>query len=82
MMNHFKDRVGRLKKGSDDGFTHMNTGILNTLSFPYPPIDLQNQFAEKITLIKQQKELAKQELKESEDLFNCLLQKAFKGELT
>ncbi|SEP60813.1 restriction endonuclease subunit S [Epilithonimonas lactis] len=81
MMNHFKDRVGRLKKGSDDGFTHMNTGILNTLSFPYPPIDLQNQFAEKITLIKQQKELAKQELKESEDLFNCLLQKAFKGEL-
>lgn len=46
-----------------------------------PPIELQNQFAEKITLIEQQKELAKQELKESEDLFNCLLQKAFKGEL-
>ncbi len=46
-----------------------------------PPIELQNQFAEKIDLIEQQKELAKQELKESEDLFNCLLQKAFKGEL-
>lgn len=46
-----------------------------------PPIELQNQFAEKIALIEQQKELAKQELKESEDLFNCLLQKAFKGEL-
>lgn len=46
-----------------------------------PPITLQNQFAEKIALIEQQKELAKQELKESEDLFNCLLQKAFKGEL-
>jgi type I restriction enzyme S subunit len=46
-----------------------------------PSITLQNQFAEKILLIEQQKELAKQELKESEDLFNCLLQKAFKGEL-
>ena len=46
-----------------------------------PSIALQNQFAEKITLIEYQKELAKQELKESEDLFNCLLQKAFKGEL-
>lgn len=46
-----------------------------------PPINLQNQFAEKIALIEKQKELAKQELKESEDLFNCLLQKAFKGEL-
>lgn len=46
-----------------------------------PSIALQKQFAEKITLIEQQKELAKQELKESEHLFNCLLQKAFKGEL-
>lgn len=46
-----------------------------------PSITLQNQFAEKIALIEQQKELAKQELRESEDLFNCLLQKAFKGEL-
>ncbi|TXD53592.1 restriction endonuclease subunit S [Polaribacter sp. IC066] len=46
-----------------------------------PPINLQNQFAEKIGLIEQQKKLAKQELQESEDLFNCLLQKAFKGEL-
>ncbi|MFS4416040.1 restriction endonuclease subunit S [Maribacter sp. 2307ULW6-5] len=46
-----------------------------------PPVELQNQFAEKIALIEKQKDLAKQELKESEDLFNCLLQKAFNGEL-
>ena len=53
-----------------------------------PPIHLQNQFAEKIALIEQQKDLAKQELQESEDLFQALLQKAFqptekqnKGEL-
>jgi len=51
--------------------------------FPFitPPINLQNQFAEKIGLIEQQKALAKQELQQSEDLFNCLLQKAFKEEL-
>lgn len=47
----------------------------------YPDLKLQNQFADKIALIEQQKALAKQELQESEDLFNCLLQKAFKGEL-
>jgi len=46
-----------------------------------PPIELQIQFADKIALIEQQKALAKQELLESEDLFNCLLQQAFKGEL-
>jgi type I restriction enzyme S subunit len=54
---------------------------LRSLKVLVPPMSLQNQFAEKIALIDQQKELAKQELKESEDLFNCLLQKAFKGEL-
>jgi len=51
------------------------------MEFINPPIDQQTQFAVKITLIEQQKQLAKQELKESEDLFQALLQKAFKGEL-
>lgn len=46
-----------------------------------PTLNVQNQFAEKIKLIDQQKELARQELKESQDLFQALLQKAFKGEL-
>ena len=50
-------------------------------TIPLPPITLQNQFAEKISLIEKQKELAKQSLQESENLFNALLQKAFKGEL-
>ncbi|ASK28806.1 hypothetical protein CEY12_01200 [Chryseobacterium sp. T16E-39] len=60
----------------------INVSKLKNIRPIVPPITLQNQFAEKIALIEQQKELAKQELKESEDLFNCLLQKAFKGELT
>ena len=54
---------------------------IKELIIPVPPITLQTQFAEKIALIDQQKELAKQSLNESEDLFNTLLQKAFKGEL-
>jgi len=47
-----------------------------------PPITLQNQFAERIKEINAQKEQAQKSLKHSEDLFNALLQKAFKGELT
>lgn len=54
---------------------------INMFQILLPPMNLQNEFAEKIALIEQQKELAKQELAASEDLFNCLLQKAFKGEL-
>jgi len=46
-----------------------------------PDLELQTHFAQKIANIDAQKTLARQELKESQDLFNCLLQKAFKGEL-
>ena len=46
-----------------------------------PPIKLQNQFAEKVQIIESQKQQAQEALQKSEDLFNSLLQKAFKGEL-
>ena len=35
-----------------------------------PPIDLQQQFAEKIENIERQKELITKSIKETEDLFN------------
>ena len=46
LMTYCKGRVGRLKTGPDGAFTHMNTGILSSLTFPYPPIDLQKRFME------------------------------------
>ena len=47
-----------------------------------PPITLQTQFAERIQHIEAQKQQAQAALQKSEDLFNSLLQRAFKGELT
>jgi type I restriction enzyme S subunit len=69
------------KIASGTTFAELKIVALKKIKFLEPPLSLQNEYAEKITLIEKQKELAKQELKESEDLFNCLLQKAFKGEL-
>ena len=46
-----------------------------------PPFELQTQFAERVTIIEQQKAIAQASLEKSEELFNSLLQKAFKGEL-
>ncbi|WP_144282018.1 restriction endonuclease subunit S [Chryseobacterium echinoideorum] len=62
-------------------FAELKIVALKKIKFLEPPLSLQNEYADKIALIEQQKELAKQELAASEDLFNCLLQKAFKGEL-
>ncbi|MBI9062113.1 MAG: restriction endonuclease subunit S [Marinilabiliaceae bacterium] len=51
--------------------------------FPFilPPIHLQDQFAERVQAIGAQKAQAQQALVKSEELFNGLLQRAFKGEL-
>jgi len=46
-----------------------------------PPIELQNQFAERIQVIETQKQKAQEALAKSEALFQGLLQQAFKGEL-
>lgn len=46
-----------------------------------PPLENQNQFAERVQAIEAQKALAQQELDKADQLFNSLLQKAFKGEL-
>lgn len=45
------------------------------------PIQLQNQFAERVQIIENQKQQAQNALQKSENLFNSLLQKAFKDEL-
>lgn len=62
-------------------FAELKIVALKKIKVLSPPLNIQTEFADKVALIEQQKDLAKQELKESEDLFNCLLQKAFKGEL-
>ena len=46
-----------------------------------PPINLQNQFAERVQIIEAQKQQAQEALAKSELLFQGLLQQAFKGEL-
>jgi type I restriction enzyme S subunit len=61
---------------------NINLKILRGLEIPLPPIELQNQFAQHIEKIEQQKQQAQASREQSEILFNSLLQRAFKGELT
>jgi type I restriction enzyme, S subunit len=51
--------------------------LLANVNVPLPPISLQNQFAERIQKIEQQKGLAKQNLAKSEELFKVLLERSF-----
>ena len=46
-----------------------------------PPLTLQNKFAAQVKKIEYQKQLLEQSLKELENNFNSLMQRAFNGEL-
>lgn len=59
----------------------LNFNDIKSLLIPLPPSDLQNKFEETIEQIEKQKQLTQQSLKKSEELFQSLLQRAFKGEL-
>ena len=61
---------------------NLNSGILKKYLVINPPIELQNQFADSVKAIEAQKAQAQASLAQAEDLFNSLLQRAFKGELT
>jgi type I restriction enzyme S subunit len=54
---------------------------LEKYEIPVPSLILQNQFAERVQAIETQKAQAQASLEKAEELFNSLLQRAFKGEL-
>ncbi|SCG85309.1 restriction endonuclease subunit S [Methanobacterium congolense] len=60
----------------------INQKDVNSLNILLPPIALQNQFAEIVKKVEQLKKHQKQSKQEIDNLFNALMQKAFKGELT
>ena len=55
---------------------------LQNIEVIVPPIELQNQFAERVQAIEAQKSQAQANLVKAEELFSSLLQRAFKGGLT
>ncbi|MBU6172403.1 MAG: restriction endonuclease subunit S [Planctomycetes bacterium] len=81
LMVFLKGRAGRLKTGPDGAFTHMSTGVLDKLTFPYPCVSAQRDYV----LIMEQMDCLMLRLTtavhEADCLFNSLAQRAFNGDL-
>jgi type I restriction enzyme, S subunit len=76
----FQDVLFGVSRGT--GITNFPPmGVIKDIPFIVPPIKLQNEFANHIKIASSQKQLALTALAKSEDLFNTLLKRAFKGEL-
>lgn len=72
MMNLNRFATGAAQPG-------LNVSTLVDLEIMIVPYEFQNQFAERVKLIEEQKAIAQKSLEKSEDLFNSLLQKEFKS---
>ena len=78
----FKSAITHIQDFASNGMKRMLTkGVFEKIQMIKPPIYLQTQFAERVAIIEHQKTQAQASLEKSEELFNSLLQKAFKGEL-
>lgn len=74
-----KEYYRRMQRGVRQ--KNMNLSMIKNIEIMNPPIELQNQFAEKVQKIEAQKEIMQESLAEMENNFNNLMQRAFKGEL-
>ncbi|HAS47237.1 MAG TPA: hypothetical protein DCS93_42540 [Microscillaceae bacterium] len=83
LINHqnYRKEIQRLASGTSGSMPNISKGKLMKKILPLPPIELQNQFAERIASIEAQKAIAQKAAEQSEALFQSLLQRAFKGEL-
>ena len=77
--NDFKVKIDKYKTGSSA--QGIRSKELQKILIPIPPIELQNEFADFVKQVDKLKSQMETSLKELEDNFNSLMQKAFKGEL-
>jgi len=75
----FKIDIDKYKTGSSA--QGIRSKELQKILIPIPPIELQNQFADFVKQVDKLKFEMEQSLKELENNFNSLMQRAFKGEL-
>ena len=82
MFKNIADNGGLDEFKSAATISHLTGEKLKKMRMPIPSITLQNLFAERVAVIEAQKQKAQLELAKSEELFQSLLQRAFKGELS
>jgi len=74
-----EDKISDMGTGST--FKAITSNQLKSIIIPLPPLPLQEKFASIVKQVEKLKEYQKQSEKEINNLFNALMQKAFRGEL-
>lgn len=75
------DNLLREATAGGSTFPNINRTQLENLPFPFPPLPLQQEFAKRVEEIEAEKIRQAESKKKLNELFNSLMQRAFKGEL-
>jgi len=70
-----------ISKSIGGGQPNISQSIIKETKIPIPPLSLQHKFASIVRGVEQMKEQQKYSKEQIDNLFNALMQKAFKGEL-
>ena len=77
----YRGHIRRVCVGGIDK-RQLNKGHIEDFPIIYPPREMQEKFISSLLLMQDHKDKLKESLVQANNLFNSLLQKAFKGELT
>ncbi|PKA10890.1 hypothetical protein CH372_17060 [Leptospira meyeri] len=77
--DYFKNEIARLCSTALQ--PNISTSQIENITIPFPPLELQNQFAEVVEKVEVLKEKYQKSLGELENLYGSLSQRAFRGEL-
>ena len=78
----FRVEVSKSASGTSGSMKNVSqSNFLKTLMI-YPPVEAQSEFVQKLQSAEHLRNIQLRALQEAEELFNALLQRAFKGELT
>lgn len=69
------------KSNTTSGLNTINTNKIRNANVPIPPLPLQQKFASIVQQVEQIRQYQQESKAHIDDLFNALMQKAFKGEL-
>lgn len=81
LFNHEYMQIQLKNSSNESAQAGLYIGKIKNLKIPTPPLELQNQFASFVNQVDKLKFEMEKSLKELENNFNSLMQKAFNGEL-
>lgn len=82
LLTHFAGEVGRLRADANEtSYSFMNTTVLKSLRIYLPPITLQERFVARVAEIRELEAAQAASRQRLDNLFQCLLHRAFQGEL-